>query len=182
MSLCNVIYNLVSQTLANRLKLILDTIISLNQSVFVPGRLITDNAILGFESMHKIKSKTQEKKGNCAFKLDMSTAYDRVEWVFLEKIMLKMGFCSEWVAKIMNCVKTAKFSVPINGHKTGLILPQKGLRQGCLPSPYLFLLCFEGLTSLLSTAEARGDIHGLKISRFAPLPPQSPTYCLLMTI
>ncbi|KAK3195456.1 hypothetical protein Dsin_026766 [Dipteronia sinensis] len=82
-SLCNVLYNIIAKAIANRLRLVLGDVISKTHRAFIPGRLITDNAIVGFECMHALKRKKKGKTGAMALKLDMSKAYNRVEWPFL---------------------------------------------------------------------------------------------------
>ena len=91
-SLVNVISRLISKVLANRVKSTLPCIISDAQSAFVPGRLISDNTTVAFEMVHRMRNRRKGKVGHMAVKLDISKAYDRVEWEFLEKIMLKLGF------------------------------------------------------------------------------------------
>jgi len=53
-------------------------------------------------------------RGSMAVKLDMTKVYDRVEWPFLQNIMLQLGFQEQWVALVMRCVKSASFSILIN--------------------------------------------------------------------
>ena len=128
-SLCNVVFRITSKVIANKLKKILPSIISDTQSAFVHGRLITDNVLVAFETMHHINGRKGGKKGEMALKLDMSKAYDRVEWVCLEKIMAKLGFGEKWRSLIMKCVTSVSYSVKINGKPRGKIIPSRGLRQ-----------------------------------------------------
>ncbi|KAK2655007.1 hypothetical protein Ddye_008059 [Dipteronia dyeriana] len=78
-SLYNVVFKVLAKMLGNRLKVVLDKVISQHQSAFVPGRIITDNVVIGFECLHYLRNKRDGKKGYIALKLDMSKAYDRVE-------------------------------------------------------------------------------------------------------
>jgi hypothetical protein len=132
-SLWNVIYKLIVKVLANRLKRVLPAaLISSFQSAFVPGQLITANVLVAYEALHTIATQMKGKKGFMAVKLDISKAYDRVEWKFLEAIMRTMGFTEQWIRLIMTCVSTVSYSVFVNGVTYGLIHPSRGLRQGIL--------------------------------------------------
>ncbi|XP_059458269.1 uncharacterized protein LOC132187853 [Corylus avellana] len=164
-SLCNVIYKLIAKALANRMKKVLSQVISPNQSAFLPGRLITDNILVAYEALHTMDARLSGRKGYMALKLDMSKAYDRVEWAFLEAIMVGLGFAEEWVGKVMTCVRTVTYSILINGQPYGKIVPSRGIRQGDPLSPYLFILCAEGLSTLLNKAEQEGQISGFPIAR-----------------
>ena len=91
-SLCSVVYKIVSKVLANGFRDVLPSIISKNQSAFQAGMVITDNILMTFETLHYMKHHQNGKSGFMAPKLDMSKAYDWVEWAYLEAILWKMGF------------------------------------------------------------------------------------------
>ncbi|XP_050267809.1 uncharacterized mitochondrial protein AtMg01250-like [Quercus robur] len=103
-----------------------------------------------------------------ALKLDMSKAYDQVEWNFLEKLMMKMGFNERWVGLIMTCVKTVTYSMLVNGEPKGLITPLRGIRQGDPLSSFLFLLCTRGLHGLIQQDANSGDITGFALCTRGP--------------
>ena len=108
------------------------------------------------------------RDGAMALKLDMSKAYDRVEWRFLEKIMSQMGFHQKWISLMTECISTVSCSILVNGEPHGYIQPSRGLRQGDPQSPYLFLLCAEGLHSLIQKAKMDGDIQGISLCHGGP--------------
>ena len=127
-SLCNVIYKIISKVIANRLKPLLNSIISETQGAFIANRLIIDNILIAFESLHNMKNNCTRKKGFMTLKLDISKAYDRMDRIFLKKILLKMVFQESWVALIMECISTVSYSIIVNGESKGLIQPTRGLR------------------------------------------------------
>jgi hypothetical protein len=163
-SLCNVVYNIFAKILANRLKMVLPAIISLQQSAFVPGWLIMDNILVAYETLHTMSTRMKGKKGFMAIKVDISKAYDRVKWAFLEGIMSKLGFNEVWISRVMTCVTTMYYSILINGTPMSSIFPIRDIRQGDPLFPYLFLLCAEGLSALLSSAEHQRLITGVPIA------------------
>ncbi|CAM8945360.1 unnamed protein product [Rhodiola kirilowii] len=167
-SLCNVIMKIITKALANRLKEVLPNIISQNQSAFIGGRLITDNILVAHEVSHFIQGIHKQKFGYISMKLDMSKAYDRVEWHFLRKMMAAMGFAQDWIRKIMGCVETVSYKVRINGNITEEIRPSRGLRQGDPISPYLFLICADWLTHTMGRYQEEGLIKGIRVCRGAP--------------
>ncbi|KAL6130571.1 hypothetical protein ACLB2K_068950 [Fragaria x ananassa] len=167
-SLCNVLYKLISKAIANRMKGLLSEVISSFQSAFVPGRCIHDNVITAFEVIHSIRCKQTGEDPYCVLKLDISKAYDRVEWFFLRSVMEKLGFSASWIDLVMRCVESVSFSFLWNGKTLGRFSPTRGLRQGDPLSPYLFLLCSKGLTSLLQKADQEGLVHGARVTGSAP--------------
>jgi hypothetical protein len=156
------------KVLAARLKGILDDIISPNQSAFVSGRLITDNILVAYEMTHFLKNKRQGNRGYLALKLDMSKTYDKVEWDFVEAILKKLGFNQPFVDRLMMCVRSVKYRIKVNDEFTKEIIPDRGLRQGDPISPYLFLICAEGFSSLMHHAEVTNMIQGIRICNEAP--------------
>ena len=136
-SLGNVVSRLISNIVANRVKPMLPCVTSDSQSAFVLGRLITDNITIAFEMVHRVWNRRWGKVGHMTVKLDISKAYDRVEWDFLEKIMTSLRFPVQWMNLAMSTVRSASYSVIVNGEPCGYITPSRGIKQGDPLSPYL---------------------------------------------
>jgi len=101
--------------------------------------------------------------------LDISKAYDRLDWDYLRDIMIQMGFSYRWVIWIILCVEMVDYSVLVNGTSMGPIVPGRDLRQGYPLSPYLFIICVKGLYSLIREVERRNHIRGTMICTDAPV-------------
>uniref|UniRef100_A0A803PEK7 Reverse transcriptase domain-containing protein n=1 Tax=Cannabis sativa TaxID=3483 RepID=A0A803PEK7_CANSA len=167
-SLCTTFYKVISKILANRLKKVLDKIISPYQSAFVSGRVIQDNILIANELVHAVNNRTMGKRGWAALKLDMAKAFDRVEWDFLRHLMFHFNFPVPFVSLIFKCLTTASISFSINGQVHGSLKPSWGLRQGDPLSPYLFILYSEGLSAVLQDFQNKDLLSGIAISRHAP--------------
>lgn len=154
----------MSKAFSNRLKGVLKEIIFESQSAFIQDRLIKDNRIIGHECIVAIKNHRHINKDMTSLKIDLSKAYDRVEWPYLKEIMLRLGFDVSWVELIMRCISSASYSILINGEQKGNFLPSRGLRQGDPLSPYLFLLVVEGLSLLIKEANRKGIRTGITCS------------------
>lgn len=111
----------------NRRKPYLSNIVSENQSAFIKGRLLTDNALVAFEINHYIYRRSQCKNGVVGLKIDMSKANDRLEWGFVENMMRKFGLHPTWVARIMSCITTVCYSFVRDGKAFGDVKPQRGV-------------------------------------------------------
>jgi hypothetical protein len=164
-SLCNVFYKLIAKVLANRLKKVLLYIISPSQSAFISGRMITDNILVAFEALHNMDVKMKSREGYMALKLDISKAYDRVEWGFSEEVIRKLGFAERWISLSMTCIRTVSYSILINGKPHGKIHQTRGLRQGDPLSLYFFLLCAEGRSMIIEQTKREGLITALLVTR-----------------
>jgi len=110
-SLCNRAYNIISKTIASRLKPLLMYLISSQQAGFVAGRQIVDNLILVQETKHSIKARRDSKM---LLKLNLSKTTGKVQLDFLKETLLKFGFCQACVNWASNCLLSASFSVLIN--------------------------------------------------------------------
>ncbi|CAL1371584.1 unnamed protein product [Linum trigynum] len=154
--------------MAERMAVVLPQVVSSGQNGFIRKRQIVDDILIGHELIHYLKNKRTGKKGFTALKVDMEKAYDRVEWPFLLAVLEKLGFNQVWVRWVQECISTASFSVMVNGSPSGFFRSTRGLRQGDPLSPLLFVICTEGLSTLLRQAIDRKRLEGVRVSPRTP--------------
>ncbi|XP_021827477.1 uncharacterized protein LOC110768097 [Prunus avium] len=167
-SLCSTLYKVISKIIVARLRPILPVLISPNQVSFVPRRHITDNILIAQELMHKFKV-SKGKRGFMAWKIDLSKAYDILNWHFIEVVLAELGMPAVLRRLIMHCVSTVKYQICINGELTDSFAHMNGIRQGDPLSPYLFVMCVEKLSHIIFDLVQKGSWKAVKSSQSGPV-------------
>jgi hypothetical protein len=135
------------KVISERLKPLLQRYISAEQLGFLKGRRIQDAIATAHECLHSIKQKNLKA---LVLKLDIHKAFDHIDWDFLRLILFSVGFEEKFSNWILSCVTNANIGVLINGEPSNFFKSERGLRQGCPLSPFLFILIMQGLSQLLA--------------------------------
>src|ERR1044072_5700991 len=132
----------------NNVRPFLDEFVGPLQSIFIPGRGTTDNAILAHEIVHHMH-KSASKKGMLTFKIDLQKAYYSVSWDFLRNTLVEMGLVDIIIRLIMDSVTATELAVLWNGARLPKFKPGRGHMQGDPMSPYLFVFCMEKFAAFI---------------------------------
>uniref|UniRef100_A0A803QH08 Reverse transcriptase domain-containing protein n=1 Tax=Cannabis sativa TaxID=3483 RepID=A0A803QH08_CANSA len=145
---CNTIYKCISKIICSRLSEVLPTLVQSNQGAFVKSRLLAHNIMI-FQDLLKGYSR-KNISARCIMKIDLSKAYDTVDWQFVEDLLKHLCFPARFISWIMTCLKGTSYNLLMNGRIQGKFKGEKGLRQGDPMSPLIFVLIMEYLTRLLA--------------------------------
>ena len=137
-SLCSIVYKIISKILVNRLRPLLDRIISPVRSAFVPGVSTRDNILLTHEIMHEFKNSTS-KTAWTTIKLDMEKAYHRLEWDFILKCFQEMGFHPTWNKWIMEAISSVSYSIMIHPEWAHLTFQRNPTRQPIISRHFYYM-------------------------------------------
>ncbi|XP_062100567.1 uncharacterized protein LOC133806486 [Humulus lupulus] len=153
----NTLYKCISKMICMRLARVLPVLINQNQGAFVQNRSLAHNIFI-FQDLIKGYNR-RNISPRCVLKIDLSKAYDTIDWLFLENLLKAFCFPSKFIHRIMLCLRGTTYSLMLNGRIQGKFIRKKGLRQGDAISPLLFVLVMEYLTRLLIQALHHKDFR-----------------------
>jgi hypothetical protein len=154
-SLIHDIAKWVAKVIANRLAPLLPQLVGPHQSAFVRGRCFHENFMMVQGTARKLHS---SKQPTILLKLDITKAFDTVDWSFLLEVLRKMGFGASLLACICALISTASTRVLLNGSPRASVANWHGLQQGGPLSPQLFILVMEVLHFALEKATQQGHL------------------------
>ncbi|XP_075080304.1 uncharacterized protein LOC142165824 [Nicotiana tabacum] len=166
-SLSNFSNKVISRVVHERLVKFLPILISEEQSGFVKGRNIVENILLTQEIVTDIRLRTKAGP-NVILKLDMTKAYDRLSWLFLTKVLRKMGFTERLIGIVFGLVSNNWYSILINGQAHGFFKSSRGVKQGDPVSPTLFILAAEALSRGLNALHTNLYFCGFGMPKWSP--------------
>ena len=156
-TLLNTIYKMLAKVLCQRLQPIMPHIIHGSQTGFIKGRSIFDNIFMFWESS---SIALRSRANTTVLLLDFEKAYDRVDWDFLEAVMLKMGFALSWIKGVSALYRNASSQVLMAGGFGPLFCISRSVRQGCPLAPFLFLFFSEAMSTYFQFHRQQG-LRGL---------------------
>ncbi|KAJ0589790.1 putative RNA-directed DNA polymerase [Helianthus annuus] len=165
-SLVGIINKVISKILANRLKPVLNKVISSSQSAFISDRLILDGPLIVNEVLNWAK---RSKKNIFFLKIDFEKAYDNINWNFVLDMLSQMGFSAKWRSWVKGVLSSARASVLVNGAPTFEFECFKGMRQGDPLSPFLFVIVMEALSSMIRRACNLEIVKGVSLPNGGPV-------------
>ncbi|KAA0039770.1 LINE-1 retrotransposable element ORF2 protein [Cucumis melo var. makuwa] len=157
-SLTTSIYKLIAKVIAERLKDTLPYTVAENQMAFVKGRQIIDAILVANEAIDYWRVK---KIQGFVIKLDIEKAFDKLNWRFIDFMLMKKGYPFKWRNWIRACISSVQYSIIINGRPRGKIQPSRGIRQGDPISPFIFVLAMDYMSRLLNSVGEK--IKGVKL-------------------
>ncbi|KAK9904390.1 hypothetical protein M0R45_000756 [Rubus argutus] len=166
-SLCITVYKVISKIIVARIRPLMQQLISPNQVSYVFGRHISDNIMIAQELLFKFRNSFGQK-GFFALKVDLSKAYHRLSWQFIQSVLYEALFPDSLVKLIMSCITSTSFQISFNGQLTDSFKAQRGIRQGDPLSPYIFVLCMEKLSHLIQIAVDIGEWKAVRASQSGP--------------
>ncbi|XP_024636247.1 uncharacterized protein [Medicago truncatula] len=170
-AMANFKFKIISKIIADRLAKILPGIISEEQRGFIQGRNIKDCICLASEASNLLNKKSYG--GNLALKIDISKAFDTMDWKFLLKVLKCFGFNDTFCTWIDVILKSATLSISINGKLHGYFHCDRGVRQGDPLSPLLFCIAEDVLSRSISKLVEDGKLDLIQASRNVSLPSHS---------